>query len=291
MGLDVYLYRYDITPEEYEKRAEAVEASGIEKALRKQAAAETGMPLNADGYPDWASPKGEATRDTYIARHHELCAEHQIDEYGSPTGYGIREEIRNDSALHPEHMFKIGYFRSSYNSAGTNRILQKTCGKSLDDIFPSDGDTYARKVDWSVSLVAARALRDEYKAFLEKNGDLDTVVVSHNFFSGLSKISEEDALKQYLEERARQSTRESPYNYSNGVGEFFAKNAFRVVAAIPCAGSLGTPAVTLIGQWERDPSAKDEPNWYVAALDVVVETCEWVLAQAHPERFYLHWSG
>lgn len=31
--------------------------------------------------------------------------------------------------------------------------------------------------------------------------------------------------------------------------------------------------------------------WYRQALDIVVEMCEWVLAQEKPEQFYLHWSS
>jgi hypothetical protein len=32
-------------------------------------------------------------------------------------------------------------------------------------------------------------------------------------------------------------------------------------------------------------------GWYIEALDVVIETCEWVLKQADRDKFYMHWSG
>jgi hypothetical protein len=32
-------------------------------------------------------------------------------------------------------------------------------------------------------------------------------------------------------------------------------------------------------------------SWYQQALEVVVETCEWVLGQPDPSKYLLHWSG
>jgi hypothetical protein len=35
----------------------------------------------------------------------------------------------------------------------------------------------------------------------------------------------------------------------------------------------------------------DGLEWYAQALDIVVETCEWVIAQPDREALYLHWSS
>ena len=32
-------------------------------------------------------------------------------------------------------------------------------------------------------------------------------------------------------------------------------------------------------------------DWYVKALEIVVETCDYVLAKSDPECYFLHWSG
>jgi hypothetical protein len=45
------------------------------------------------------------------------------------------ENIQQNSKKYPTHYFKVGYFRSSYNEWGLNRVLTKTIGKDLYYIF------------------------------------------------------------------------------------------------------------------------------------------------------------
>jgi hypothetical protein len=47
--------------------------------------------------------------------------------------------IELPSTLHPDHMFKIGYFRSSYNSDGINSVLRDRLDKDLYWVFPRGG--------------------------------------------------------------------------------------------------------------------------------------------------------
>ncbi len=35
----------------------------------------------------------------------------------------------------------------------------------------------------------------------------------------------------------------------------------------------------------------DDLDWYLQALDIVVETCDYVLAQPDINKYVLHWSG
>src|SRR5690348_14525919 len=57
-----------------------------------------------------------------------LATELKLGEYGDPES----EYIENNSAQFPEHMFKIGYFRSSYNSGGINSVLR---GYGIPDLY------------------------------------------------------------------------------------------------------------------------------------------------------------
>ena len=43
--------------------------------------------------------------------------------------------------------------------------------------------------------------------------------------------------------------------------------------------------------YEQIKDEKDEGDYYLQALEIVQETCEWVLAQEHPEQFSMIWSG
>src|SRR5690606_13005631 len=76
-------------------------------------------------------------------------------------------EVPNeDSALHPENIFKVGYFRSSYNSSGINSVLYNIGVPTLNDIFLPEGhDSYYVVPDWEQSLASCtEAIKklDEY---------------------------------------------------------------------------------------------------------------------------------
>lgn len=295
MGLDVYLYRYDMHPDDVKKREQELEESRLDSKLRERACTELGLTAGEVGYPE--EPCSEESRVRWRERKNALFAEHGLDEYGSPGGYGVREEVQIDSSIHPKHMFKIGYFRSGYNDGGINRVLSALIGKRLDDIFP--GDSYVRAVDWPEALARANAVREAYRAARDRYGNVSTISVGFNIFRNKADYPKgaDEAFALYKQEADKRAAREAGAGwdcYMNGNGEFL-WSGFLVKAAIPMLDTFGGPSVLLVGEWPKKPGApdepEDEPEWYGAALDVVVETCEWVLAQPNPEKFYLHWSG
>src|SRR5882672_9079589 len=125
MGLDVYLYRYNRTPAEVEK---------LETKWEKQLDA---LQIEVFGPGGWEKAS-ESQKDEYSRRSDALREVGKLDDDGLPTG--SREQIEIDSTVHPKHMFKIGYLRSSYNDGGINRILQDRIGRDLGDIFNPDED-------------------------------------------------------------------------------------------------------------------------------------------------------
>src|SRR5882724_7093236 len=90
VGLDVYLRKYD----------DFADTQKREKAYEKRT-----EPLYADG--------NGLTDEQRKAKREAIAAELQLDEWG--TDKALVHEVSSNSAKYPEHYFKIGYFRSSYN--------------------------------------------------------------------------------------------------------------------------------------------------------------------------------
>lgn len=289
MGLDVYLYRYEVPLAEYRQRAEV--ASALDDKLRDQAAKESGMPWKTAEDLDWDKATG-AQKKAYWTRQGELRAENGLDEYGEPA---LKEKIELPSAIHPEHYFKIGYFRSSYNAGGINRILGNMGLADLSDLFPvpKGDDDYTRAVNWPASLALSKELRDKYAARKADLGGVTVTSAAHNIFGGSNlPESEAAALKIYEDEKAKHAASAGGFgDYGNSRGEWLWKHPFKAVAMIPGKSILGAPCVYLVGEYATADDDKDDGDYYAKALDIVVETCEWVLAQPKPESFLLHWSG
>lgn len=290
MGLDVYLTRYEDfadtkrREERYSKDAEALWPKGVE-------------------YEDVP----EADKERIRKESEAIAAALELDHYGSDEAR--TREINLPSSKYPKHMFKIGYFRSSYNEGGINRVLGNTLGVGLGDIFPEskDEDGYEFRPDWSAARERAVKVLGDYRAYLAKNGNYGVTVVEPNMFLGdpskATAQNETSALAIFNKQREQVLAREpSPFGdgYSNIDGHFHIREPLKVAAMIQGASTWGfaggrtTPAVYVI--YEKgggDREVCGDADWYEAALEIVVETCEFALGQSasEQEKLYLRWSG
>ena len=82
--------------------------------------------------------------------------------------HSSREKIEQDSKKHPEHMFKIGYFRSSYNGGGINSVLDSLGFGGLYWIFDNK-DQYEFAPDWEKSLKRVREVLDKFREFTDSD--------------------------------------------------------------------------------------------------------------------------
>lgn len=211
------------------------------------------------------------------------------------------ERIEIDSKIHPEHMFKIGYLRSSYNEGGINRVLRSYVDESLDNIFLA-GDRYEFAPDWNAALVNAKRVHAKLKAFLDESRGLTVVRVAMNMFANPQehRITEREAI-----ERTAKMMREGKQGwFGNREGDFFLpgrgpfhgkdqpdSKPLQVVAAIPAIARGFMGRDEMIVHLVVVDESSDGQRWYLDALDVTIEMIEWVLAQPDPESFLLHWSG
>lgn len=204
--------------------------------------------------------------------------------------------IEIDSKLYPEHYWKIGYFRSSYNESGFNRVVPARVGEggSIYEIMGHEGEEYEQAPDWAASKDRALAVRSRYLEALKRSEyeGKTTYIEEHRpnpFINPAScPASASDAMEGFLAqlERWKKEPKEPGGDmfseYANGFGHFCRKPA-RVLAFIQGQGCL---YVVRLG------SESAEEDYYLKALDIIIETCEWVLAQPGDiSRYLLHWSG
>jgi hypothetical protein len=179
--------------------------------------------------------------------------------------------IEIDSVKYPEHYFKIGYFRSSYNDSGTNRILENLGLMTLSELFDVDGNSYYFQPDWKASLVRVEETIEKYK------------IASKLRVSFISKLdSSIQSGKQALELATKEFERGSSFEcYSNKFG-LFSKEGLKIKAIIP--GYQYGEGTYYIYEPEDD-------QYYLQALEIIKETIEWVLSKEDVANYYLAWSG
>lgn len=283
MGLDVYLTRYEnygVTTrleQEYEERSKAVwdrlgagrEYKDIPEHVKDQASAETARIASELGLGKWGG-----------------------DEKNT-------RKIEIPSEKYPDHYFKIGYLRSSYNEGGINNVLRHAIGKDLYDCFNRNReDDYCFKPDWLQAKQSTQAVLNEYRAWKARNGGLWRCFdISHNQLGPYDKApnDEQEALACFLERHAEDVRKRGSEDgaYSNIEGHFFYGKPLEIWALMPgwnrtFFGNQKWPCTYVVYK-------QDEPDgdWYEQALEIIVEMCEWVLAQPkdEQEKLYLHWSS
>lgn len=260
MGLDIYLYRY-------EDRAETE---------RKENEYET---VSDKNWSD-AGPYDTLSEDAKTAireKNKQAAINLGLESDGEDSS---KERVEIDSAIDKEHYFKIGYFRSSYNGGGIERVLKNLDVPGLHEIFQPDGE-YVFQPDWEAALARV----ESSISILQGKGNYRCFSVSSNMFSSGEGMpaDEKQALDCFLKQLDQEHFGEG--GYSNKDGHFYLKEPLQVFGIIPGTYDLlGVRPCTYIVM-------KGENEWYITALQIVKETIEYVLSKPDKEKYYLHWSG
>lgn len=266
MGLDVYLYHY----KNFEKSQAAEQAyEDFSKLL-----------LAGREYDKVSEQERKEIRD----KEKVFAVEHGLDEYGSNKTYS--KAVEKPSKKYPKHEFKIGYFRSSYNGSGINRILDNMGLPTLYDIFGVK-DEYIVQVNWEEALSKIIAVRADFQKKLQRAEGKFRVfdVAADNMFRpGEGVRSQKEALEIFKEELKK----DAPFDvYGNLHGEFFRKEPIKVVALIRGSDALGQPAFYVIEE-RKDTTELDS---YAESLEIVEETIRFVLSKRDSQNYWLHWSA
>lgn len=281
MGLDIGLNRYDTSKKE------------VDKLIAK-----------------FEKESDKIWENVYKGRKYEELSEEEkkttrkkVKEVAKKLGFtnewGAHWDVHTvemNSELYPEHMFKIGYFRSSYNDGGINRVLKRVGVQGLYEIFPHFDDDEFRP-DWKYSLVVVKNIIKQYEKYLKTEiSEYNIIHVSKNCFNDDSSLpqSEQQALtifEKELESHKKYKTDEAMGDgYSSKEGLFYL-NGLKIRAVIPgIENILGKqPCSYVVIKPEYDKT--DSRYWYLHALEIVKETIEWVLTQADIDKYYLSWSS
>ena len=267
MGLDIYLYRYDNFNDTIDRETKYEEFSNK---------------LWAEQTEDYDKLSQEV-KDEIRQKCKEYAASLGLDEYG--TDVNGKEMIEFDSALYPKHMFKIGYFRSSYNDGGIERILQNFGLPTLYDIFEVNDNEYQKKPDWKRALTNVTKVIEDFKA---KGNYRVRPIYTNSFMDDIPKEPKE-ALEIFLKEKESYEARamgSEGYNYSNGKGEFNFGEPEKILAFIP-----GKCRYIFNDRECVYAVVEGDNGWYINALEIVKETIEYVLGKDNIDQYYLHWSG
>lgn len=255
MGLDVYLYHCTDFPTELEKEDKA-------RAFTNAAWEEAGE------YSQLTDMQKAIVR----ARNVEFRRSLGLDEDGSSP---LITMVGLDSSTWPNHMFKVGYFCSSYNSGGINSVLHRAGIPDLYYIFSVNHECRVSP-DWNDALNKVNIVIDKYREnFLNP---YDVVTVGR---WGNEVEDERSAMEVFINNtRARSSFR----SFSSSDGDFYL-DGIKLFAAIKNKNG----STHLIVDAERSENIEDD--WYYQSLMIVKETIERVLAEPNLEHYQLRWSA
>jgi len=264
MGLDVYLYRYDdyaatkALEDEYERRSEEIWKAVPENASKDQSSA--------------ASAKASA-----------IATELGLGEFGRDDAR--KHCIEENSKLYPDHLFKVGYFRSSYNNAGINSVLRNLIGWDLSKIFGDIDDEYEIRPDWKMVKVNARTAINDLAAKIAEIGSVRVLESSANIFGSPDTLPKTSAEALAIFQKEVGGNKDRSGCYGNRDGEFYFDAPLKVIAVIPGVSKILSTRLCTYLIYEADLS------WYSHALEIVEETADWVLAQPDQDKYLVHWGG
>lgn len=277
MGLDIYL----------RKCADLPAALGAERSADEEKNALWESHGEYDKIPEHVKEAVRKACETIEAKHGctgKWGRHHSIEEFDS-----------ENSSTDPSHLFKLGYFRSSYNEGGIERVMRQLGLPGLHDIFQPPEDAHDFAPDWNVALDRCATAIHGYEAHLASDTGKYRVTLLRPMFDYGVK-TEQEALAMFAEQL--RNKREAGHNsYSNRDGEFYL-DGMKAVAFITktyerpanaIEAFIGGPSVFVV--YEQEPPADGKADWYLTALRIVKETIEFVLAQPDKQHFYLVWSG
>lgn len=281
MGLDVYLYHCADFDEaqrletEYEERSEALWSEDKE-------------------YDDYSEEEKEAIR----AESEKIKTKLGLIGYGE---HPDKQQVNVDSPTYPDHMFKIGYWRSSYNSGGLNHVLSDAGLPDMYEMCPAaDGESHDRigysPMDWW----GCRNRIEATLKLLQESAPFRIMEVSHNeFMLGRHTFpsSEREALELFNATLSKRSDDAEFQNFSNAEGHFYlGDEPLPVVAILPgikesLMGKLTDRGGKMPCQYVVYRDTDENRQWYQQCLEIMIETCDYCIAQPDPENYRMSWSG
>lgn len=275
MGLDVYLYKHENLEEQLK----------LEEAFQEEF--DAWFKETFGKVTDWG-PVFDDPR--YKAKKEELAAKYECTPDGECTKYE-KYEVELPSKTNPEHNWSIGYWRSSYNDAGTNNVLRSMGLPTLYDIVKPEDHAYYVQPDWEATKARATEVLGKYTQMMEQLGDVHVEAIDMRDVEAPS--SKAEALEVYKKHLEEQSVFDS---YMDSTGHYCIQDPMHVRAFIYGRKpdifdpTKYVPTLYLVVADKSGEASK----YYAECLAILIETCEYVLSvedEGERKKYYLHWSA
>jgi len=278
MGLDIYLHQYIASFEEIEAFYTKVrlDIDAMEEEIGR------GRP-----FQDFTDEE----KSEYFTRREQIRVRHGCSANGD-LPVSMEKDITEKSKKHPDAYSNIGYIRSSYNPSGYDECCRRVLGNGgLTEIFDATGQ-WVFQPNWELSLGRALHHVTLWKGLATKPC-FDVIESRHDLEAAVQIRSAKDAITLFTEKHDQYRFEEmqghrSMSSYQNSHGIFRMKEPLQimgVVHGITISEGEETPMAYLVYRSENMHQRS------LQTAEIVVEMCEYVLAQPQPEQFYLLWSG
>ena len=219
MGLDIYLKKYKDFDETRKKEKEYEEK------------AESNWEKDGLKYDDLSDEDRDSIREENL----KLAESMGLDKYGSDES--SVESIEHDHPKYKDHIFKIGYFRSSYNGSGINRQFSNMGLPTLQEMFEVDREDYYVRPNWDKAMANVNTAIEKYTDMMANNKIVRVSCSSFNEFMDPSEckvVDEESALKVFYEQQDRYNKGDKSFgSWSSRDGEFYMDSPLQVMGIIP----------------------------------------------------------
>lgn len=269
MGLDIYLYRY-----ENRQATEELEAQHNEKSEANW--------TSAGKYDDLT----DDVKDRIRAENKAMAVSMGLNEGGDDPR---KQCIEIQHPKYPDHYFKIGYFRSSYNGGGINRVLSNLGLPDLYELFNRDNESaYVWAPDWTMCMVRVNEVIEKLRAA----PNYCCFEVDANEFSDRKLPATQGEALAIAVAKLKEATSFGEDGFSNIDGHFF-PNGIKVFALLPGQRQSIFGALHKVDAKRATTYVvtESENEWYVQALEIVRDTIQYVIDQPDKDKYFLHWSS
>lgn len=186
-----------------------------------------------------------------------------------------------DSQTDPTHLFKVGYFRSSYNEGGFNHIMRNLGLPTLYEVClgsENSPEDYEVIPGWAAMKERAESVRAQVGSHPRAGWMVANAIYSTDPTQGKERAPRDVLL--LAEEKLGDCTQEERFWTGGGL---FSNPPMPVVAIV--GGNRGDVFAVI-----DDP---EQRKWLMDALSIVAETADYVLSQPAEEQplYSLGWSA
>jgi hypothetical protein len=204
---------------------------------------------------------------------------------------GMESLPETPSAKYPEHMFNLGYWRSSYNDGGINSVARSRNLPGLYEIMEPPGDEYYFKPDWRACLERAeKAVQAWREAEADPANAYGVIEEQMNQFSGLQNLGTKGDSARLTHEKIS-GERHFTGGFGCREGSFYPEGIEVVGIRLGETKSWNKQMVPTVHIIYKLKDGKNPLTWYRESIEIVHETILHMMQRPDADQIYVAWSG